>query len=228
MKTLAQQIYGNMNKRPVNENDMTGEEFMDYWDNIGDLIEDIKFTELKKYFPGMPRYAGDAKKLIMAGIAHVGAWVRGAAASAADDDPEGYDYDGEYIESLITSRDPDEWRMIIDDMWNDDDYEKLANKLADDDVVKWFEGEFCPVFFANWFEKTAGSMYESVAGSRRQIREARGIEYHVAINDVTDSEGIPVTVSIIVDREYQKVFEKWLEAEEGNTFANAEGGNIEY
>lgn len=60
------------------------------------------------------------------------------------------------------------------------------------------------------------------------INEARMIEYRVAINDVEDSEGLPVTASIIIDREYQKVFEKWLEAEEGNTFAHAEGGNIEY
>lgn len=216
---------------------MTGEEFMEYWDIVGDFIENIKYPELKKYFPGMPGYTGDAKKLIMTGVAHVGAWVRGAASSAADDDPEGYDYDGKFIEYIITSRDPGEWQMIVDDMWNNDDYEKIAKKMTHDgdsagaDIVRWFEGEFCPVFFANWFEalrKKVGSIGESVIESLQQIKEAREIEYRVQIDGVQDSEGLPVTVSILVEKEYQKSFEKWLESEEGNTFGHAEGGNVEY
>lgn len=60
------------------------------------------------------------------------------------------------------------------------------------------------------------------------INEARQIEYRVALNDVQDEEGLPISVDIIVDKEYQKQFEKWLEDEEGNIFSHAEGGRVEY
>ena len=60
------------------------------------------------------------------------------------------------------------------------------------------------------------------------INEARQVEYRVSINDVYDNDGLPITVSINVEKEYQKQFEAWLEDEEGNTFAHAEGGNVEY
>lgn len=60
------------------------------------------------------------------------------------------------------------------------------------------------------------------------INEAKLIEYRVQIDAVQDSEGLPVTVSILVEKEHQKAFEKWLEAEEGNTFGHAEGDNVEY
>ena len=226
MKSLAQQVNENM----VVESSMTGEEYAEYWDGIGDAIEALKWNELKKYFPGMPNYTGDAKKLIMAGVAHVGAWVRGASASAADDDPEGYDYD-DYVESVFTSRDPDEWRMITDDMWNNDDYEKYAKKMTRDgdsdgaQIVRWFEGEFCPVFFANWYEKN-----ESAGGSVANINEARQIEYYVAFLGTKDvnNDDLPYTATILVDKANQKDFERFLEAEEGNIFEHAEGGNVEY
>lgn len=218
---------------------LTGEEFADYWDTVGDFIEDIKYPQLKKFFPGMQNFTGDAKKLIMAGVWHVGAWVRGAAASEADEDPEGYDYEGEYIESIITSRDPDEWGFIIDDLWNDDDYEKYAKKMSRDGdgdgamIVRWFEGEFLPTFFANWFEalkKKVGSTMEGKVdvSNLHRIFEARQIEYRAQLDAVQDSEGLPVTVTILVEKEHQKAFEKWLESEEGNTFGHAEGGNVEY
>lgn len=60
------------------------------------------------------------------------------------------------------------------------------------------------------------------------INEARMIEYRVQVDAVQDSDGLPVTVSILVEKEHQKAFEKWLEDEEGNTFGHAEGGNVEY
>ena len=60
------------------------------------------------------------------------------------------------------------------------------------------------------------------------INEARQINYRVALNDVQDEEGLPISVDIIVDKEYQKQFEKWLEDEEGNIFSHAEGGRVEY
>ncbi len=61
-----------------------------------------------------------------------------------------------------------------------------------------------------------------------QLNEARGIEYNVALNDVKDNDGMPVTVAIVCSRQYQKQFEEWLNSEECNTFAHAEGGNVEY
>ena len=60
------------------------------------------------------------------------------------------------------------------------------------------------------------------------VNEARQIEYRVAFLDPKDSEGLVFGVSILVDKEHQKAFEKYLEDEEGNTFAYAEGGNVEY
>lgn len=60
------------------------------------------------------------------------------------------------------------------------------------------------------------------------IHEAKMIEYRAQIDAVQDSDGLPVTVSILVEKEYQKEFEKWLNSEEGNTFGHAEGGNVEY
>ena len=60
------------------------------------------------------------------------------------------------------------------------------------------------------------------------INEARQVEYRVAFLDPKDSEGLVFGVSILVDKEHQKAFEKYLEEEEGNTFAHAEGGNVEY
>lgn len=64
--------------------------------------------------------------------------------------------------------------------------------------------------------------------SESVIDEARQVEYRVSINDVHDNDGLPITVSINVEKEYQKQFETWLNEEEGNIFAHAEGGNVEY
>lgn len=60
------------------------------------------------------------------------------------------------------------------------------------------------------------------------INESRQIEYHAALNDVLDSEGLPITISILVDKANQKNFEKWLENQEYSLFSHAEGGNVEY
>ena len=58
------------------------------------------------------------------------------------------------------------------------------------------------------------------------LNEARQIEYRVAVNNVHDSEDLPVTVTMMVDKEYQKSFEKWLEDQQDNEFSHAEGGNV--
>lgn len=55
------------------------------------------------------------------------------------------------------------------------------------------------------------------------INEARQLSYRVAFVDCPD-----ISVEILVDKEDQKEFEKFLEDEEGNTFMHAGGGNIEY
>jgi len=60
------------------------------------------------------------------------------------------------------------------------------------------------------------------------VNEARQIEYRVMVNAVEDSDGLPVTVTILVDKECQKSFEKWLEDQQDNEFGHAEGGNVEY
>lgn len=60
------------------------------------------------------------------------------------------------------------------------------------------------------------------------INESRQIEYQVALSDVLDNEGLPITISILIDKEHQKSFEKWLEEQESNIFSHAEGGNVEY
>ena len=61
------------------------------------------------------------------------------------------------------------------------------------------------------------------------VNEAREISYRVQLTDVLDEEDeLPITVTISVEKEYQKVFEKWLNDEEGNIFSYAEGGRVEY
>lgn len=64
--------------------------------------------------------------------------------------------------------------------------------------------------------------------SEDTINEARQISYRVALIDVEDEEGMPVSVEILVDKEYQKNFEKWLEDEQDNIFSHAGGGRVEY
>lgn len=60
------------------------------------------------------------------------------------------------------------------------------------------------------------------------INEARQVEYRVSLIDVKDHEDLPVTVSILVPWVNQKTFEKFLEDQQDNLFAHADGGNVEY
>jgi hypothetical protein len=62
----------------------------------------------------------------------------------------------------------------------------------------------------------------------KYLTEARQIEYQAALNDVRDSEDLPITISILVDKDDQKNFEKWLEDQQDNLFSHAAGGNVEY
>lgn len=60
------------------------------------------------------------------------------------------------------------------------------------------------------------------------VNEARQIEYRVALIGCLDRESVPISVSILVDREDQKWFESYLEEEQDNLFSHAVGGNVEY
>lgn len=60
------------------------------------------------------------------------------------------------------------------------------------------------------------------------VNEARGAEYVVAFLGFNDEDGLPISVDIMIPREYAKEFDKFLEKEEGNTFAHADGGTVSY
>ena len=64
--------------------------------------------------------------------------------------------------------------------------------------------------------------------TERFVNESREIEYHVAFLDNKDSDGIPFTVRILVDKINQLEFENWLENERDNSIVHASGGAIEY
>ena len=64
--------------------------------------------------------------------------------------------------------------------------------------------------------------------TERFVNESREIEYHVAFLDTKDSDGIPFTVRIFVDKNNQLEFENWLENERDNLIAHASAGSIEY
>lgn len=53
-------------------------------------------------------------------------------------------------------------------------------------------------------------------------------EYKVSLIDVLDEDGLPLTVTILVNKYNRKEFENWLEEQQDNIFAHAEGGSVEY
>jgi hypothetical protein len=57
---------------------------------------------------------------------------------------------------------------------------------------------------------------------RSNINEAREIEYRVQF------VGFQETVSILVPREFAREFDNFLDNEQDNIFAHAEGSSIEY
>jgi hypothetical protein len=60
------------------------------------------------------------------------------------------------------------------------------------------------------------------------VSEASQVQFRVAFNDFKDAEGLPIGVSILVDRENAEEFKKFLEKEEGNLFAHADGRGVQY
>ena len=60
------------------------------------------------------------------------------------------------------------------------------------------------------------------------IKESNQVKYRVALIGCTDKEDLPISVSILVDADNAKAFEKFLEDEQDNLFAHANGGNVEY
>lgn len=54
-------------------------------------------------------------------------------------------------------------------------------------------------------------------------------EYRVSLAGCDDKyDGVPVTVTILVNKANRKEFEEWLEDQQDNAFIHAEGGNVEY
>lgn len=53
-------------------------------------------------------------------------------------------------------------------------------------------------------------------------------EYRVSLIGVNDENDLPLTVTILVNKYNRRDFEKWLEDQQDNIFAHAEGGSIEY
>ena len=54
-------------------------------------------------------------------------------------------------------------------------------------------------------------------------------EYVVSLIGCEDSyEGLPLRVTILVNKSNRREFEKWLEEQQDNVFAHAAGGNVEY
>lgn len=66
---------------------------------------------------------------------------------------------------------------------------------------------------------------ESLKGA---VNEARQIEYRVSLIDVQGADGMPVSASILVNKADQRSVEDWLESQQDELFAHANGGNIEY
>lgn len=60
------------------------------------------------------------------------------------------------------------------------------------------------------------------------LNEAKQEEYRVSFLGCKDDEGLPIIVSILVDKEDVKTFEKYLEKEQDNIFMHADGGSVEY
>lgn len=60
------------------------------------------------------------------------------------------------------------------------------------------------------------------------VNEARQIEYRVSLAGVQGADGMPVSVSILVNKVDQRSIEDWLESQQDELFAHANGGNIEY
>lgn len=70
------------------------------------------------------------------------------------------------------------------------------------------------------------SLTESI---NTNINEAREVEYRVTfLGFNNDEDGLPTTVKILVPKEHARVFDNFLENEEGKIFGHVEGGSVEY
>lgn len=62
--------------------------------------------------------------------------------------------------------------------------------------------------------------------NERLFKESKEVEYRVAFL-ANKEDGTPINATILIDQEDIKDFEKYLQDEQDNIFAHAEGGNIE-
>ena len=57
--------------------------------------------------------------------------------------------------------------------------------------------------------------------------EERNDEFRVSFTGCTDAEGMPITFTVLVPREYKKAFRDYLNREIDNTVCHADGPGIE-
>lgn len=53
-------------------------------------------------------------------------------------------------------------------------------------------------------------------------------EYRVSVIGTEDTEGLPLTVTILVNKSDRRELEKWLEKMQDDIFSHCSGGSIEY
>lgn len=64
--------------------------------------------------------------------------------------------------------------------------------------------------------------------SEQMVTEAREVRYQVELSNAKDKEGLPISATIIIDKEDQAEFEEYMEKEGvGDAFSHCEGGNLE-
>lgn len=64
------------------------------------------------------------------------------------------------------------------------------------------------------------NIVESIGTTR--IDESSEWHYRVAFTDFTDRDGLPITVTIAIPKEYRKDFQQYLQKEKDNTVYAAE------
>lgn len=67
-----------------------------------------------------------------------------------------------------------------------------------------------------------------VESIKNNINEARMSTYEVSVSDMSDSQGLPITVTMSVPTGYHKKFEEWVNSMIGNGFMAAQGVNNDW
>ena len=62
----------------------------------------------------------------------------------------------------------------------------------------------------------------------KKLNESKQEEYRVELIGVYDEDHLPITISLLVEKDHIKSVEKWLKESEGKIFGRCDGGNVEY